>query len=50
MKTGLVKYGVTWHYEQVSVIVKAIPCPVRPTMIFIDHDEPEPADDSEVED
>ena len=35
--TGLVKYGVT-HYDEPSTI-KKIPCPIRPPVFFIDHDE-----------
>ena len=49
-KTGITKYGVT-HYEQAATMQK-IPCPVRPPVVFIDLDEPEPvslADDPEVE-
>ena len=49
-KTGITKYGVT-HYEQAATVPK-IPCPVRPPVVFIDLDEPEPvslADDPAVE-
>ena len=38
-KTGLVKFGVT-HYEPVASTVRKIPCPIRPPVIFVDHDEP----------
>ena len=40
--TGLMKYGVT-HYEPVASTILKIPCPVRPPVIYLDHDE-EPAD------
>ena len=36
------KYGVT-HYEPVASTILKIPCPVRPPVIYLDHDE-EPVD------
>ena len=40
-KTGLTKWGVT-HYEPVASTIRKIPCPIRPPVIFVDHDEPAP--------
>ena len=36
-KTGLVKFGVT-HYEPPGAQRKKIPCPIRPPVIFTDHE------------
>ena len=36
-KTGLVKFGVT-HYEPPGSQRKKIPCPIRPPVIFTDHE------------
>ena len=36
-KTGLVKFGVT-HYEPPGSQGKKIPCPIRPPVIFTDHE------------
>ena len=37
-KTGLIKFGVT-HYEPPGAQLKKIACPIRPPVIFIDHDD-----------
>ena len=36
-KTGLVKFGLT-HYETPGSQGKKIPCPIRPPVIFTDHE------------
>ena len=36
-KTRLIKFGVT-HYELPGAQLKKIACPIRPPVIFIDHD------------